>query len=77
MTNEYVAKSWKNNVIASTQNLRTDGANLYSYNLKIGYTENGKKVAIDHTASGGSFYSRTTSRHVSYAKRFSDVIETP
>lgn len=77
MTNESVANAWKNNLIASTQNMRTDGASLYSYNLKIGYTENGKKVAINHTAAGGSFYSMTTSKHVSYAKRVSDVIETP
>ena len=77
MTNELVAKAWSNNLIASTQNLRTDGSNLYSYNLLIGYTENGKKIAVNHTAAGGSFYSMTTSKHVSYAKRVSDVIETP
>ena len=77
MTNEFVAKAWKNNIIASTQNMRTDGINLYSYNLRIGYTENGKKIAIDYTASGGSFYSRTTSNHVSYAKRVSDVVQEP
>ena len=77
MKNELVAKAWKNNIIASNKNLSTDGISLYSYNLKIGYTENGKKIAIDHTAAGGSFYSSTTSRHVSYAKKFSDVIETP
>jgi len=77
MTNESVAKAWKNNIIASTQNMRTDGINLYSYNLRIGYTENGKKVAIDYTAAGGSFYSMTTSKHVSYAKRVSDVVQEP
>ena len=58
-------------------NKRTDGLNLYSYNLRIGYTENGKKVAVNHTAAGGSFYSMTTSKHVSYAKGVADVIETP
>ena len=77
MTNESVVESWKNNVIASTKNLRTDGLNLYSYNLRIGYTENGIKVAIDHTAASGSFYSKTTSKHVSYAKKKSDIVETP
>ena len=77
MTNESVANAWRNNLIASTQNMRTDGVNLYSYNLRIGYTESGKKVAINHTAAGGSFYSRTTSKHVSYAKKVSDVIEKP
>jgi len=77
MTNESVANAWRNNLIASTKNMRTDGVNLYSYNLRIGYTENGKKVAINHTAAGGSFYTITTSNHVSYAKKVSDVIEEP
>ena len=75
--NEDVVRCWKRGNRGQNKNLTTDGINLYSYNLKIGYTENGKKIAIDHTAGGGSFYSSTTSRHVSYAKKFSDVIETP
>ena len=77
MTNRLVAKAWSNNITLATKNLRSDGLNLFSYNLKIGYTKDGKKIAIDHTASAGSFYSRTTSNHVSLAKGVSDIVEKP
>ena len=77
MKNSDVVYAWANNRNANTQNLRTDGSNLYSYALKIGYTDGHKKVAIDHTSGGGSFYSSTTSRHVSLAKQKSDVVEKP
>jgi len=58
--------------------LSTDGANLFSYSLKIGYTnEQGKKVAIDYTSTGGYMRSMTTSQHVGLAKGKCDLIRNP
>ena len=80
MTNDSVISSWANSRTANshTGNLRTDGSNLWSYNLLIGYTdERGRKVAKDYMASSGNFYSRTTSNHVSKAKGICQVVEIP
>ncbi len=64
--------AWK----SGTGSLHTDGQDLYSYNLKIGYTDDqGKKVAIDYTAPGKAFYSQTTSKHVTLAKSVSDRVQ--
>ena len=56
------ARSW-------TENLRTDGTTLWSYNLKIAHrTSAGVVVVGDFTAPGGGFESVTTSGHVNRAK---------
>ena len=56
------ARSW-------TENLRTDGTTLWSYNLKIAHrTSRGVVVVGDYTAPGGGFESVTTSGHVNRAK---------
>lgn len=64
-----VVRAWINNKSAETDHLSTDGKDLFSYKLKIGYTENEKKVVIDYTAKSNKFVSMTTSKHVGLAKQ--------
>lgn len=76
--NDDVVACWKRGNRGQNRHMTTDGSNLFSYKLKIGYTdESGRKVALDYTASSGNFYSVTTSRHVSLAKSVAKVIEEP
>lgn len=77
MKNSQVAENWGRNNPASAGNLRTDGENLYSYNLLIGYTTpKGTKVALDYTARG-KMVSQTTSCHVGLAARNADELMHP
>ncbi len=71
MRNDKVVRNWAAGKAGSAGNLSTDGSNLWSYNLLIGTTEEGRKVVRDYT-SGGShgWISQTTSCHVGLAKRF-------
>ena len=46
-----------------------DGS-VYSYDLLIGEIKDRERVLYDCTASGGQFYSRTTSKHVSYLRKY-------
>ena len=67
MRNELVIDAWTRGVAATnhTNTLRTDGVNLYSYNLRIGYrARSGSTVVVDYTSPGGDFRSMTTSCHV-------------
>jgi len=67
MKNKLVIDSWTRGVAASSHTgaLRTDGVNLYSYNLRIGYrAKTGATILGDYTSPGGQFYSVTTSCHV-------------
>ena len=67
MRNELVIDAWTRGVAATnhTNTLRTDGVNLYSYNLRIGYrARSGSTVVGDYTSPGGDFRSMTTSCHV-------------
>ncbi len=76
--NDDIVDCWKRGHVGQNKNMTSDGNNLFSYNLKIGYTDDkGQKVALDFTASTNNFYSVTTSRHVSLAKSVAKVIETP
>ena len=71
MKNKLVIDSWTRGVAASSHNgaLRTDGVNLYSYNLRIGYrAKTGATILADYTSPGGQFYSVTTSCHVGKAR---------
>ena len=78
MTNEDIVRAWANNHPARTKTLKTDGDDLFSYNLKIGYTQkNGSKVIIDYTKAGGEFYSMTTSSAVGLGKRFANILQNP
>ena len=76
--NDDVVDCWKRGYRGQNRNMMSDGVNLYSYKLKIGYTnDKGQKVALDYTAPTGNFYSMTTSHHVGLAKSVAKVIEDP
>lgn len=71
---------WVVNQTGRTPNksLTTDGKDLYSYNLKIGYTnEQGQKVILKYTTEYDNFVSVTTSRHVNLASYYAHVFEAP
>ena len=81
MKNSDVARAWARGQKTSAPNFKTDGRDLYSYNLRIGYTVvdeggPGYKVALDFTA-GGRYVSQTTSTHVGLAKRWADEVLDP
>ena len=77
MRNSEVVRHWRFDRPASAVNLFTDGQDLFSYRLKIGFTTpNGTKVALDYTASG-EYHSQTTSCHVGLAKRRCDEVMHP
>ena len=50
-------------------NLYNDGS-LYYYKLLIAEIIDGVHTVYDHTSSGGSFVSKSTSRRVNYLKQF-------
>ena len=78
MRNSDVVRNWRFDAPASAGNLFTDGQNLFSYRLKIGFTTpKGIKVVVDHTAGSDSFHSMTTSKHVGMAKRRADEVMHP
>ena len=75
MRNELVIDAWTRGDAADSHTgaLRTDGVNLYSYNLRIGYrARSGSTVVGDYTSPGGQFYSVTTSCHVGKARGVAD-----
>lgn len=74
MRNSEVVRSWYNGNTARSGHLRTDGRNLWSYNLLIGTVKNGNRCVFNYTSGGGSFVSVTTSRHVGMAARFGNVV---
>jgi hypothetical protein len=71
MKNREVAKAWRAGRAAAAGNFRTDGQNLWSYNLQIGRTESGSKVLTDYRRR----VSVTTSRHCGLAAVEADRIE--
>jgi hypothetical protein len=82
-TNESVIIYWLNNVGHNSQKkdhkndkytFNTDGKNLYSNDLLIGFTRNDKKIIYDYTASNNKFISYTCSRHINMAKKYCDII---
>ena len=80
MRNELVINAWTRGVAASSHNgaLRTDGVNLYSYNLRIGYrAKTGATILADYTSPGGQFYSMTTSSHVGKARHIACHVMHP
>ena len=77
MKNSEVADCWKNGKSAKVASMRTDGTCLFSYNLKIGFTDDkGRKVALDYSAPN-NFISNSTSKHVGYAKGSADITINP
>lgn len=77
MRRSKVPEFWARGEKAGCSNIRTDGESLWSYDLKIGYTdENGDKILLDYTKSG-IYYSSTTSKHVGYARLVADEVRDP
>ena len=80
-TNEYVAIRWFRNQTARNHGgtMGTDGNDLYSYNLLIGFTtEQGTKILLDYTARAGHFRSMTTSsKHISQARYVAHQVMNP
>ena len=73
-TNGNVAKAWAegSQAVNGGGSYHTNGNDLYSYSLLIGFTtgKNGHKIVLDYTASAGYFQSMTTStKHVSQARQ--------
>ena len=80
LRNELVLGKWKDGESAASHNgaLHTDGRDLFSYNVRIGYrSHSGACVLGDFTAPGGNFQSMTTSCHVGKARSFADHIMHP
>lgn len=72
--------AWKNHRSASTtsKSFSTDGRDIYSYDLKIGYTDiYGQKILLMYTTPHNNFKSNTTSRHVNLAAYHADIFQTP
>ena len=68
-TNEQCCLAWVNEEPCKSNRMKTDGFNLYSYNLLIGETNARGKVLHDYTAGGLGYVSQTTSQHVNLAKK--------
>eukprot|EP01050_Picozoa_sp_SAG11_P003085 SAG11_NODE_167_length_13647_cov_7.705049_8_plen_121_part_00 len=74
-TNNRVIYSWMNNKPWHSLSMRTDGKSIYSFNWKIGETdEKNTKLLKDYTAKGLGYYSHTTSHHVNLARPYADVV---
>ena len=82
-TNESVVIHWLNNCPHNSYKrdqrrdiylFYTDGNNLYSNEILIGFTKKGKKIIYDLTASNDKFISYTCSRHINLAKKYCDSI---
>ena len=71
LRNDLVLEKWKKGETASSHTgaLCTNGRDLFSYNLRIGYrSRSGACVLGDFTSPGGNFQSMTTSCHVGKAR---------
>ena len=77
MTNRQVITAWRQSEAGYAGSLRTDGFFLWSYNLIIGKTEEGRKVALDYRSASGHFRSSTASTHVGRAAEVADLLEVP
>ena len=80
LRNDLVLAEWKKGQTASSHTgaLCTNGRDLFSYNLRIGYrSRSGTCVLGDFTSPGGKFQSMTTSCHVGKARHVADHIMHP
>ena len=78
--NDSVLAMWKKGKKASSHTgaLCTNGRDLFSYNLRIGYrSRSGQTILGDFTSPGGDFRSMTTSIHVGKARVLADHIMHP
>ena len=80
-TNENVAMNWYRNTASTNHGdtMSTNGRDLYSYNLLIGFTtEQGTKILLDYTAKAGHFRSMTTStKHISPTRAIAHEVMNP
>ena len=75
-SNRDVVRAWQFGQVAAAGNLTTNGREIYSYQLQIGETRDGEKVAFDYTSGGlREYYSMTTSKHVGMIKQVADIVE--
>jgi len=77
--NSDVAESWKHGRPLKSWNgkMKTDGIKIWSYNLIIGDTVEGKKVSYQYQAAVNTFVSPTTSQHVGLTMQQADKIIIP
>ena len=73
MKNDSVVSLWAKGLSGRSLNLHSLNGDLYSYNLKIGYTKGGQ-VFVYNYRSGGKFISQTTSTHVGLALRHGAIL---
>ena len=73
-SNSRVIYSWINGKHWKSYSMYTDGKSIYSYNLKIGLTEDDEKVLLDYTARGLGYCSQTTSQQVNLARPYVDKV---
>lgn len=74
MKEKFIPQYWSKNIPAesNTGSFKTDGYNLFSKNIKIGFTQNNQKILYNYTKyKNGIFISALTSRHVNLAKFYS------
>lgn len=72
-TTRDIAPAFANGRSARTANFYTAGDRLYSYDVCIARRVNGKIVVGDYAG----VYSRTTSKHVNYIRRYADEVLAP
>ncbi len=77
MTNREVAKNWGEGLKGESNTMRTDGYDLYSYDLKIGYSIDSDKRVILYLSQYNNFISQTTSKHVGLAQKYCHITELP
>ena len=73
MRNDTVVSLWSRGMSGQAGNLSSRDGMLYSYNLLIGYIENGKPHVYNYR-SGGNYISQTTSCHVGLALRAGAIL---
>lgn len=77
LRNSACAQAWADGKSGASNRMHTDGKNLYSYALRIGYTDlNGNKVLYDYGKKGFR-KSVTTTQHVSVARQYACQVVTP
>ena len=80
-TCENVALNWYRNTASTNHGgtMHTNGNDLYSYNLLIGFTtQQGTKILLDYTGKAGWFQSMTTStKHISPTRYIADEVMNP
>lgn len=78
--NDEIPELWAYGLTGRSNHMWTENGNLYSYNLRIGYTTKyGTTVLYLYASHNGKgrFVSMTTSQHVSLAVRWADVVIHP